>query len=232
MSEPRTITVEQARAAVLESGQLVGLDGPYFLASEDAEWSRLHFAEAPPLAARVVITRRDQAPREVVIRWAEYEAQEQPDPDWNALRAAKPMTIFGSEVERHAYRVVFADVLAPLLTATPTAYVDGPAPWETPAQPTPRDWRAELLGATDVEALDAVVREARAAKVFSPTQEGTDLDRAWKAHRKQLLKAGAEDAWSAPTPPRAVAAPSDHLPPAGANRAARRATSRKKGRRR
>lgn len=244
MTEPRSITVEAARAAVLASGDLAALDGPYFLASADAEWSRVHLTMDPPVAARVIITRRDQAPREIVIGWAEYEAQEQTDPEWNATRAAKPMTIFGSEVERLAYRVVFADVLAPLLAAPP-APSDGPAPWETgPVLTADRDWRAEFLATADVETLDALVKEARAARVFKPNAEGTALDMAWKAHRRALTASAgtpAEDAWSAPIPPRsgvldapasapAAAAPRDHLPPAGGNRATRRA-QRRKGRR-
>lgn len=234
MTEPRSITVEQARAAVLASGDLAALDGPYFLAAADAEWSRVHLAADPPVAARVIITRRDQAPREIVIGWAEYEAQEQTDPEWNATRAAKPMTIFGSEVERHAYRVVFADVLAPLLTVAP-ASADGPAPWETgTVLAADRDWRTEFFATTDVETLDALVKEARGARVFKPNAEGTALDMAWKAHRKNLLAGVAEDAWSAPTPQRSgavkatgPAAPRDHLPPADGNRAARRAQNRK-----
>lgn len=208
MPEPKTITVEAARAAVLASGELAAIDGPYFLAAEDAEWSRLHLAAAPPVAARVVITRRGQEPRPIIIGWAEYEAQEQTDPTWNETRAAKPMTIFGSEVERHAYRVVFADVLAPLLAAAPPA--DGPAPWEAPAAAPERDWGSEFLATHDVADLDALVREARTARVFKPTPEGTALDRLWKSHRKILEAAateeeGAEDMWVAAPGPSDVA---------------------------
>lgn len=244
MTERRTISVETARAAVLASGDLESLDGPYFLAAEDAEWKRVHFGTTPPIAARVVITRRGHAPREVIIGWDEYEAQDQTDPDWNATRALKPMTIFGSEVERHAYRVTFADILAPLLTAAPAVADDGPAPWETADAVRKRDWAAEIAAAADVDALDAVVREARAVRVFKPTPEGTALDRAWKARRRVLAEAApvVEDAWAEATPPRssapeadaeaprAPAAPRDHLPPAG-NRAARRAQKRKGARR-
>ncbi|MCD2170366.1 hypothetical protein LPW41_11725 [Microbacterium sp. JC 701] len=246
MPEPRTITVEQARSAVLASGQLAAIDGPYFLAAADAEWRDVHIADAPPVAARVIITRRDQAPRKITIGWAEYEAQEQTDPEWNATRAAKPMTIFGSEVERHAYRAVFADILAPLLAATPAAPADGPAPWETTVAPE-RDWAADIDTAADVEALDVVVREARAARVFKPTPEGTALDRAWKARRKVLAEAADVDAWApAPGPSDAAQGPAtperldelnaiatrtrplDHLP---TNRAGRRAQKRKGHRR-
>lgn len=258
MPEPKSITVEAARAAVLASGELAAIDGPYFLAAEDAEWSRLHLAAAPPVAARVVITRRGQDPRPIIIGWAEYEAQEQTDPTWNETRAAKPMTIFGSEVERHAYRVVFADVLAPLLAAAPPT--DGPAPWETPAAAPERDWGTEFLAAHDVADLDALVREARTARAFKPTPEGTALDRLWKSHRKVLEAAevGGEDVWAAaPAPADAVqgpataeridepertvsgarrqtaaerGAPRDYLAPSG-NRADRRAQKRKGHRR-
>lgn len=248
MTERRTISVETARAAVLASGELESLDGPYFLASEDAEWKRTHFGTTPPIAARVNITRRGQAERPVIIGWDEYEAQEQTDPDWNATRALKPMTIFGSEVERYAYRVVFADILAPLLVATPSAPEDGSVPWQAADVEPERDWAAEIAAAADIDALDTVVRAARAARVFKATPEGTALDRAWKARRKIMVDAAAnEDAWApAPGPSDAArgratpkrldeldaiatrARPRDHLP---SNRATRRAQKRKGARR-
>ncbi|MDR6691367.1 hypothetical protein J2X55_002279 [Microbacterium sp. 1154] len=184
MTERRTISVETARAAVLASGELEMLDGPYFLAEEDGAWRRFHFGGTPPIAARVVITRRGHSPREVIIGWDEYEAQDQTDPDWNATRALKPMTIFGSEVERHAYRVTFADILAPLLAAAPAAPDDGPAPWETAARPT-RDWFAEFALARSIEEIDALHVEARAAQAYS-VKDSARLDMARRNRRRQI----------------------------------------------
>lgn len=244
MNEPRTIPVEAARAAVLASGQLDAIDGPHFLADPEAEWLRYHVKPEPPLLARVIITRTGQQPREIVVSWAEYEKQEQSDPDWNATRAEKPMTIFGSEVERHAYRVVFADILVPLLDSRPAATVD-PAPWDAPAEPAQRDWAAEIEAAQTILDIDTIDREARAVRAFRADVEGTALHRQLKAKRKALAEAPAVDDWaSAPAPsddaqgpaaPERIAEvqasirrPQDHLP---GNRASRRASKRKGGRR-
>ncbi|QLD10920.1 hypothetical protein [Microbacterium oleivorans] len=244
MPEPRTIPVEAARAAVLASGQLAAIDGPQFLADPEAEWLRYHVKPEPPLLARVIITRTGQQPREIVVSWAEYEKQEQNTPDWNATRAEKPMTIFGSEVERHAYRVVFADILAPLLDDRPAATAD-PAPWEAPAAPAQRDWATEIEAAQTVLEIDTIDREARAVRAFRADAEGTALHRQLKAKRKALAEAPAADDWApAPgpsvdaqgpaTPERAatvqagIRRPQDHLP---GNRASRRASKRKGGRR-
>ncbi|MGZ0069352.1 hypothetical protein [Microbacterium arborescens] len=244
MPEPRTIPVEAARAAVLASGQLDAIDGPHFLADPEAEWLRYHVKPEPPLLARVIITRTGQQPREIVVSWAEYEKQEQSDPDWNATRAEKPMTIFGSEVERHAYRVVFADILAPLLDSRPAATAD-PAPWETAAEPAQRDWAAEIEAAQTILEIDTIDREARAVRAFRADAEGTALHRQLKAKRKALAEAPAVDDWApapgpsadaqGPAAPERIAEvqasirrPQDHLP---GNRASRRASKRKGGRR-
>ncbi|RKE60438.1 hypothetical protein [Microbacterium sp. AG238] len=244
MPEPRTIPVEAARAAVLASGQLAAIDGPYFLAATDTEWSDIHVDREPPIAARVVITRLGQQPRKVTISWAEYEQQESNDPEWNELRARKPMAIFGSEVERHAYRVVFADILAPLLDPRPAAPAD-PEPGDTREEQAARDWAAEIEAAQTILDIDTIDREARAARAFRADAEGTALHRQLRAKRKALAEAPAgtdADPW-APAPSAnvpvaiertpearpAVRRPQDHLP---GNRASRRAAKRKGGRRR
>jgi hypothetical protein len=247
MPEPRTIPVEAARAAVLASGQLAAIDGPYFLAAADAEWADFHVTPDPPIAARVVITRVGQEPRKVTIGWAEYEQQESNDPDWNELRARKPMAIFGSEVERHAYRVVFADILAPLLETRPAAPAADAAPGEASAEPAARNWAAEIEAAQTILEIDTIDREARAVRAFRADAEGTALHRQLKAKRKALAEVpAAEDDWApapgpsadaqGPAAPERAAAvqagirrPQDHLP---GNRATRRAAKRKGGRQR
>lgn len=249
MTEPRTIPVEAARAAVLASGQLAAIDGPYFLAAADADWADFHVDREPPIAARVIVTRVGQEPRKITIGWAEYEQQESNDPEWNELRARKPMAIFGSEVERHAYRVVFADILAPLLESGParidaSTYADDAS---APTDPTARDWAAEIDAAQTVLDIDTIDRDARAARAFRPDAAGTALHRQMRAKRKALTgDATAVDEWApAPgpsenaqgpaAPERAsevqagIRRPQDHLP---GNRETRRAAKRKSGRRR
>jgi hypothetical protein len=106
------------------------------------------------------------------------------------------------------------------------------APAAESAPATERDWAAEFAAADTIDELDAVVTEARQARVFKPTKAGTDLDLAAKARRRELAATVAA-AWNTPdsTPqPAARPATSDHLPPA--NRAARRKANRKKGGRR
>lgn len=169
--EYQSIPVAAARAAVQASGELVGFQGPEFWqgVSEGmfgSPWLSM-FApteEKPhPEFARVIIKRKGQDPREVVISWDEYAAElEIDDPEWLAKRTQKPMSIFGAEVERHAYRVVFADVLAPLLApARIAADVNGHVPAE-PWAPPARDWIAEVKAA-DAQTLNALYDEAREA---------------------------------------------------------------------
>jgi hypothetical protein len=171
----QSIPVAVARAAVQESGLLDGVEGPLFLADNEAEWLPYYIGRydpaAMPLMAKVIITREGQKPREVVISWDEYAAElEQNDPAWLEKRKQKPMSIFGAEVERHAYRVVFADVLGKIEAPRPkTAGVyssqgdrtpdDRPAAgWDLPA----RDWLAEVKAVTDLPGLNKVDDEARA----------------------------------------------------------------------
>ena len=166
----QSIPVAVARAAVQESGQLEGIEGPLFLAEVGEQWEpffskTLYGATGHPEFAKVTVTRKGQKPREVVIAWDEYADQMDADPEWDAIRAQKPMAVFGGEAERHAYRVVFADVLAPLLTGTrqisDQRYMD-PEP-HTITVPIPaRDWFAEVKDADPV-ALNALYEEARDA---------------------------------------------------------------------
>lgn len=112
----QSIPVAEARAAVQGSGLLEAIEGPQYLSPQSPDW-RPYFkpdgdAEHPDFG-RVIITRQGQKPREVVIPWDEYATElELNDPDWAATRSQKPMAVFGAEVERHAYKVVFADVIA------------------------------------------------------------------------------------------------------------------------
>lgn len=125
--DAKGLTVAEARAAVLASGDLQALEGPHYLAPDGGWLSYVLPALYPdehPTHARVIVTRRGQAPREVVISWDEYAdiidadaVQAERERDWNTTRERKPMSVFGAEVERHAYRVVFADIIEPLIAA-------------------------------------------------------------------------------------------------------------------
>lgn len=175
--EYQSIPVAVARAAVQESGLLDGVEGPLFLADNEAEWLPYYIGRydpaAMPLMAKVIITRQGQKPREVVISWDEYAAElEQNDPAWLEKRKQKPMSIFGAEVERHAYRVVFADVLGKIEAPRPKStgvYSPQGEQWdpaekllheifENPA----RDWAGEVKGA-DAAKLNGLYDEARDA---------------------------------------------------------------------
>lgn len=179
----QSIPVAVARAAVQASGELEGVEGPLFLADNEAEWLPYYVARYDPasfpLMAKVIVTRKGQKPREVVISWDEYAAElELNDPEWLEKRKQKPMSIFGAEVERHGYRVVFADVLA---AALPPRIITGSldtgstwqagdrmmvvpddspaAGWDLP----PRDWIVEVQAVPDLVGLNKIDDEARAA---------------------------------------------------------------------
>ncbi|MDQ1205069.1 hypothetical protein [Microbacterium sp. SORGH_AS_0862] len=178
--EAKGLGVAEARAAVQTSGQLEGIEGPLFLAENETEWLPYFVArytpDAHPVAAKVIVTRAGQKPREIVISWDEYAEIIEPDPeqaererDWNATRARKPMSVFGAEVERHAYRVVFADIIEPLIAAKRAA----PAPVSARLEvnvaqyvPESRDWIADVDNAQTPQALDILHDEARAAGVL------------------------------------------------------------------
>lgn len=243
--EEKPFTVEAARAAVLASGELEALEGPHFRSGRDGAWDSVFLADEThphPDFARVIITRRGQQPREVAISWADYaEVIEGDDAsrtaaerEWIATRGRKPMAIFGSEAERHGYRVAFADVLAPVLGR-------GARPAPEPETPLGRDFAAEIAAADTLEQIDRLERDGRAARIFTPDKTGTSLHRALRDKRKALTADAAGDVWAtpavlvettpAPAPSRhARPAPQDHLPPAG-NRAARRKANRRGGRR-
>lgn len=192
--ELKGIGVAEMRAAVQASGTLEGVEGPHFLAEEGAEWApffsrALYGAEATPEFARVIVTRVGQRPREVVISWAEYEAEIESEREqaWVDGRRLKPMSIFGAEAERHAYRVVFADILEPIVQARKVAALPampgacGRHPQGT-SEPcagcaqvrqraaevhgSQRDWLADLAATSTKAEVDALFEEARQAKAL------------------------------------------------------------------
>lgn len=165
----RSITVAQARAAVQASGLLEGVEGPQFLAPDSADWLPYFrgAGDAHPDFARLIVTRVGQHPREVVISWDEYAEQMDSDAEWDAIREKKPMAVFGAEAERHAYKVVFPDVMADLLPARETIvsqrYDGTEQVYEVPA----RNWLFELEACADLAKLDALFEQARSEKVLT-----------------------------------------------------------------
>jgi hypothetical protein len=176
IEESKGLTIAEARAAVLESGQLESIDGPHYLSAASVDW-RPYFLPSDgaqhPDFGRVIIKRQGQGPREVVISWSEYaeiigddDERNEREQEWNAKRVLKPMSIFGAEAERHAYRVMFADILEPLVQARRAPeYVMPPAP-----QATERDWLADLAAAKTKQDVDALFDEAREAKALKSAE--------------------------------------------------------------
>lgn len=218
--EYQSIPVAVARAAVQASGELEGIEGPNYLAHDEAEW-RPYFTASQssvghPILAAVTITRKGQKPREVIIAWDEYAEQMDADPEWDALRASKPMSIFGAEVERHAYRVVFADVLAAAMpprivvgnvdpSAIPTnngivvLTDDRPAAgWDLPA----RDWFTEVKAA-DAATLNALTDEARAAGALAKVNglQQAFMDRLLELELEQAKRPKSTPKTAPPRPP-------------------------------
>lgn len=177
--DAKGLTVAEARAAVLASGDLQALEGPHYLAPDGGWLSYVLPALYPdehPTHARVIVTRRGQAPREVVISWDEYAdiidadaVQAERERGWNTTRERKPMSVFGAEVERHAYRVVFADIIEPLIAAKRAATAPPSVRLEVDVAqyvPEARDWIADVERAQTAQDLDALHDEAREAGVL------------------------------------------------------------------
>jgi hypothetical protein len=186
-----------------------------------------------PQFARVTVHRKDvKIPTRKTIRWDEqYPAASE---EWSGKWDRSPMRHFGRTVRMVAFRETFRDLLGDIRIEEEIDERDLPAASAEPAQNAEHDWSAAFAATTTVEEHDALVTEARQAKVFKPTKEGTDLDRAQKAHRRELA-AAVEAAWKPEPEPAAHPEPGrpatrDYLPPQ--NRADRRAAARKRGRRR
>lgn len=139
-----------------------------------------------PTFARVTVYRKEVThPTRKTIRWDEQfpEASE----EWAQKWRRAPMRHFSRTVRMIAFRETFRDLLgditiedenrnAPAVSAGPTPAVEAEG----------RDWHSEFEQASTIEALDAIVKEARTARIFKPTPDGTALDRAWKEHRREL----------------------------------------------
>lgn len=241
MSDPITVpevkTIAEVERIVNGSGLWDGT-GEVEFSDDGVVWTAAWTPEADgahPQFARVSVYRKEvRIPTTVTIRWNEQfpEASE----EWAGKWRRSPMRHFGRTVRMVGYRQTFRELLGNVriedeaddrVTAAPTAE---PAP----APAAERDWAAEIAASKTLEQLDAVVADARSARVFKPNQEGVALDLAQKARRRELA-AAVDVAWSTepapeqPTETNAAKrpAPRDYLPPQ--NRADRRKAARKRG---
>ena len=247
-------TIGEVERIVHGSGLWDGT-GPVEFSNDGETWSETWApsTEHPlPEFARVEVFRKDvRIPTKVTIRWDEQVPRA--DEFWAGKWVGAPMRHFGRTARMVGYRQTFRELLGDIVIedegddrALPDA-----AP-EADAATAVRDWAAEIADAESSTLLDAIEKDGRAARIFTPDKAGTDLHRALRARRREIAAAVATSAWEAPAVaasaevPEVVAdeetrtatgalrsrdrkpgMPQDFLPPA--NRAARRAAARKKG---
>lgn len=225
-------TLAEYERLAITSGATVQIDPPEFSTDGD-HWLPI-VGELTPRWARATV-HRDGIATTVYASWDESlpveTAQTEDGRLWRDIWEQKPMQRFGSFIVRAALRRAFREVIgdrvepdedAPRVSA-PEAAVDR------------TDWDAQIADAADIVSLDLIWSDMRAARARTGAREVS-----YRARRDELAAA----AWSAPTPEltadelarhhaffgHAPAAPMDHQPPL--NRAARRASARKKGGRR
>lgn len=231
-------TIGEVEHIVHASGEWDGT-GPVEFSVDGVEWVEawsLTPEAAHPEFARVEVYRKGvRIPTRVTIRWSEqYPAASE---KWSGKWDRSPMRHFGRTARMVAFRQTFRDLLGDIRIEEEIDERDLPALAADAAPAAARDWAAEFLATKSIEEIDALEAEARAVRAFTPDKAGTDLHRTARNQRKALV----ESAWAISTaePAPAVAAtespaverpaPRDYLPPQ--NRAARRASARKKGRR-
>lgn len=227
-------TIGEVERIVHGSGEWDGT-GPVEFSNDGATWSQAWepTEDHPhPEFARVEVYRKGvRIPSTVTIRWAEQfpEASD----EWAAKWVRSPMRHFGRTARMVGFRQTFRDLLGDISIEDEGADIAEQTP--DVAEPA-RDWSAEIEAATSLDELDAIEKAARAERVFTPDATGTALHRQLRAHRNLLseVSAAPTEAFDAsvwdPEPKTTRPAPQDYKPPQ--NRAARRATARKKGRRR
>lgn len=248
-------TIGEVEHIVHASGQWDGT-GPVEFSDDGESWVQawsptvlsghdgtiLNVIVSHPEFARVEVYRKGvRIPTTVTIRWDEqYPAASE---EWAGKWTRSPMRHFGRTARMVGFRQTFRDLLGDIVIedeADDRVTGDDAAPADdAPA----RDWAKEIAEAQSPELLDAIEKEGRAARIFTPNAEGTALHRALKNRRKQIAAQPEipADAWAPAdyevehieeppsTPNHARPVTKDHLPPA--NRAARRKAARKKGRR-
>lgn len=232
-------TLGEFEALAQKTGEWDGAE-PVEFSADGVNWLPVWVATDdhpfPPFARATVHRKGVAAPTVMIVAWDESVPA---DDEWRALWERKPMKLFGSFALRSAIRHAFRDVVGDLRGPDEQ---DGPTIGAPGANAEPRDWDAEYRAAETVDVLDGIRRDVRTAR------QNTDQLNALYRERKAQLTA---EAWT----PRELAnltdtteenaaelltevaaaepaarpgrAPQDHLP---GNRAARRAASKKKGR--
>ncbi len=214
-------TLAEYERLAISSGAVVQIDPPEF--SADGEnFAPFWIATEPPKLARSTV-HRDGVPTTVYVAWDEAVPLETATTDdgrrWLDLWNERPMQRFGSYAVRSSIRRAFREVVGDRVEPEE----DAPkVPDKTaPAAAAERDWDSEIAAAASEEQLVEVWAAARAARARTAPREV-----AYKARIAELTADGWEPA-PAPKPGRA---PSDYRP--AQNRAERRASARKKGKRR
>lgn len=228
-------TIGEVEHIVHASGQWDGT-GPVEFSDDGETWVQ---AWAPteehphPEFARVEVYRKDvRIPTTVTIRWDEqFPAASE---EWAGKWTRSPMRHFGRTARMVGFRQTFRDLLGNVVIEDEADDRASVAEVATAAAAAPvRDWAKEIAEAQSPELLDAIEKDARAARIFTPDAEGTALHRQLRARRREIEAQwqGSASAWDLPIeiPDETVERPKpqDHLPPA--NRAARRKAARKKG---
>lgn len=236
-------TIAEVERIVHGSGMWDGT-GPVEFSNDGATWSETWAPsdEHPfPEFARVEVYRKDvRIPTRATIRWDEQVPRA--DEFWAGKWVGAPMRHFGRTVRMVGYRQTFREILGNIViededhaerTITTATYADA-----EPVVERVRDWSAEIAAAATLDVIDAIEKDARGERIFTPDAVGTALHRAFKARRRELQSVVVADAWAPvdhiedppSTPNHARPVTNDHLPPT--NRAGRRKAARKKGRRR
>ncbi|WP_314429627.1 hypothetical protein [Microbacterium lacticum] len=226
-------TLAEYERLAITSGATVQIDPPEFSTDGD-HWLPI-VGELTPRWARATV-HRDGIATTVYASWDESlpveTAQTEDGRLWRDIWEQKPMQRFGSFIVRAALRRAFREVIGDRVEPDEDApRVSAP---ESAVDRT--DWDAQIEDAADVAALEQIWRDMRPARARTGAREV-----AYLARRAQLAAA----AWE-PAPARDLSAdelahhhaffghepkaPQDHQAPQ--NRAARRASARKKGGRR
>ncbi|UUE19350.1 hypothetical protein [Microbacterium sp. J1-1] len=194
---------------------------PTLFSADFETWRPVWDGDTPPAYAHARVL-RDGVLTERYVVWAESLPAED---SWRALWLAKPTKLFGAYADRSVLRRAFRDAIG-----------DRREPDEQNAQPPAsdaRDWDAEILATNTPDAVNALHAQMKRARAVTVAREVALQEHllevatlAWEPESVEQNVAGSGVRRAPQTP--APAAPRDHLPPA--NRAARRANARKKGR--
>lgn len=226
-------TLAEYERLAITSGAKVQIDPPEFSDGLSlTPWTPFWIGAQPPKVARATVY-RDDVPTVVYVVWDESlpveTAQTEDGRLWRDLWIAQPTKRFGSFALRTALRRAFREVVGDRVEP------DEDAPRVAAPTPDPRNWDDEILLAQSLAELDATWADMRAHRARTGA-----LEVAYRKRRDELTAA----VWIAPTPElsdderarhRAFFGAErpevqDHRPPQ--NRAARRASARKKGGRR